>query len=91
MLDPSQIPSDLPAGTRARRIWGSLLMLLGVLLVGFSGLCAIGGGIGYLGEGDQESHAIAAFMMVVSGPFILFGALLLWGGLRLRRRADKVR
>jgi len=91
MPDPNQIPPDPPPGTRARRVWGSLLMLLGFLLVGISGLCAIGGGIGYLGEGDQESHAIAAFMMVVSGPFILFGALLLWGGIRLRRRADRPR
>lgn len=80
MLDPSQSPPDLPSDTRARRVWGALLMLLGLLLVGISGLCAIGGGIGYLGEGDQESRAIAAFMVVVSAPCI-----------RLRRRADRPR
>jgi len=89
MLDSNQNPPDPPPGTQARRVWGALLMVLGLLLVGISGLCAIGGGIGYLGEGDQESHAIAAFMMVVSGPFILIGALLLWGGVRLRRRANR--
>jgi len=89
MLDSNQNPPDPPPGTQARSVWGALLMVLGLLLVGISGLCAIGGGIGYLGEGDQESHAIAAFMMVVSGPFILIGALLLWGGVRLRRRANR--
>ena len=86
MPEPDQSPPGPPPGTQARRVWGVLLMLLGLLLVGFCGLCAIGGGIGYFGEGDQESHAIAAFMMVVSAPFILFGALLIWGGIRLRRR-----
>jgi hypothetical protein len=86
MLDPNQIPAGQPPRTRARRVWGSLLIVIGLLLVGVSGLCAIAGGIGYLGEGDQESHAISAFIAVVSGLFILLGALLLWGGARLRRR-----
>lgn len=76
MLDPNQVPVDQPPATRARRVWGSLLIAIGLLLVGVAGLCGVAGGVGYLSEGDQESHAISAFIVVVSGPFILFGALL---------------
>jgi hypothetical protein len=66
------------------RVLGLILLLLGVLLTGASGLCTAAFIIPALGRGREGFGIILPFMF--GGPFILIGTLMSWGGWRLSRR-----
>jgi len=71
-----------------RRVIGMILLLFGVLLTVSSGLCT---GIGVItmagnGSGGQMSGGgMIGLVIFVGSWFFVPGALMWWGGLRLRR------
>jgi hypothetical protein len=87
MSEPSpNPPPSTPSPASGRRIFGIIVMLLGIGMTVVSGLCTTvfmlndmtssGGG------GDIDLSGIE---FIIGGPFILVGALLWWGGARLKR------
>jgi hypothetical protein len=87
MYDPASKPAGAPDAGLGWRLFGVLLVIAGVLLTGFSGLCTAavlidpGGGPEL---GDLTSAAI-----VVGGPFILVGLLMWWGGVRAFKKGRR--
>jgi len=76
-----------PAPSAARRATGIVLLVLGIVLLLMSGTCTIGMLVISSEQGVLELIQSGALGIVlgVGGPFILLGALMLWGGARLRR------
>jgi choline-glycine betaine transporter len=87
MYDPASKPAGAPDAGLGWRLFGVLLVIAGVLLTGFSGLCTAavlmdpGGGPEL---GDLTSAAI-----VVGGPFILVGLLMWWGGVKAFKKGRR--
>jgi hypothetical protein len=66
---------------------GIAIMVLGIILTAFSGICTVGMTIGDLssGGGGGGDLNLSGVQYVVGGPFILIGALMWWGGWALSR------
>ncbi len=89
MSEPGPVTEEPPLASPSsgRRIFGIIVMLLGIAMTVISGLCTTvfmvndmtsSGG----GGGDINLSGIE---FIIGGPFILVGALLWWGGARLKR------
>lgn len=82
--DPSAKPKYSAAGTAA-------LMIIGLLFLVPSGLCTgiLGGGAAIDAFVHPENIGDSASMMltvaIVGGPFVVFGAMLVWFGVRRMR------
>jgi hypothetical protein len=70
-----------------RRGCGLTIMILGIVLTAFSGLCTAGMTIGDMtsGGGGGGELNLSGVQYVVGGPFILIGALMWWGGWALSK------
>ena len=83
----SQPPSSPapPTPPTARRIIGIIIMLIGIGMTVVSGLCTTAFMIGDMtGNGGGEID-LSGVEFIIGGPFILIGALMWWGGARLKR------
>ncbi len=80
MFNSSGAPPDQLQPLTARRAFGMLMIIVGVLMVGGAGLCGIVAGVSF-----GRDTSVLPLVFLFSGPFILVGALLWWGGARLRR------
>ncbi len=79
--------ASAPQGSTARRVFGLLLLIIGVGMTLVSGLCTAAFTVGDMfssggGGGEIDLTGVQFF---VGGPFIVVGALLWWGGHRLLR------
>ena len=81
---PGPVPVLAPTWKRG---CGLTIMILGIILTAFSGLCTAGMTIGDMtsGGGGGGDLNLSGVQYVVGGPFILIGALMWWGGARLKR------
>ena len=70
-----------------KRGCGLTIMILGIILTAFSGLCTAGMTVGDLtsGGGGGGDLNLSGVQYVVGGPFILIGALMWWGGWALSK------
>jgi hypothetical protein len=81
-----------PPGPRRRRAGSIALICIGLLILVPSGLCTAFLGIATLidmtGTGEAAAYAAGIIwaVLLVGGPPIVIGALLLWWGLRRDRR-----
>jgi hypothetical protein len=80
-------PALEPTISRGRRTFGLIIMLLGIAMTVTAGLCTTAFFVGDMtssggGGGDINLSGIE---FIVGGPFILVGALMWWGGARLKR------
>jgi hypothetical protein len=89
MSDPSAAGGPPPAtGNTPGRVFGIILLVVGILLTGFSGLCTVGITIADLsqpGHGGGDIN-LSGIQFIVGGPFILIGALMCWGGWAMSRK-----
>lgn len=72
----------------ARRVIGMILLVLGILLTVSSGLCTSIGVISMIGDGsggEMSGGGMIGLVIFVGSWFFVPGALMWWGGLRLRR------
>ena len=82
------VPAVSPSASTARKVFGVILLIVGVGMTLVSGLCTAAFTVGDMfsssggGGGDINLTGIQFF---VGGPFIVVGALLWWGGHRLLR------
>ena len=85
-LNTPPVPPLSPP-TTIRRVIGIIIMLLGIGMTVVSGLCTtafmIGDLTGNTGGGELNLSGVE---FIVGGPFILVGAVMWWGGARLKRR-----
>jgi hypothetical protein len=66
---------------------GIIIMLLGIGMTVVSGLCTTAFMIGDLtGNTSGGELNLSGIEFIIGGPFILVGALMWWGGARLKRR-----
>lgn len=72
---------------------GQMVMLFGIMLTLFSGLCTMGMTIADLSDSGSHSGDInlSGIQYIVGAPFIVLGALIWWGGSALRRKAPRAR
>lgn len=87
MSDPAAVPPPAarPAPVSARRVIGIIIMVIGIGMTVVSGLCTSAFMIGDMtGNGGGEID-LSGVEFIVGGPFILIGALMWWGGARLKR------
>jgi hypothetical protein len=70
-----------------KRGCGLTIMILGIMLTAFSGLCTAGMTISDIssGGGGGGDLNLSGVQYVVGGPFILIGALMWWGGRALSK------
>jgi hypothetical protein len=70
---------------------GQIIMLFGIMLTLFSGLCTMGMTIADLSDNGHHSGDInlSGIQYIVGTPFIVLGALIWWGGSALRRKAPR--
>jgi hypothetical protein len=70
---------------------GQLIMLFGIVLTLFSGLCTMGMTIADLSDSGHHSGDInlSGIQYIFGAPFIVLGALIWWGGSALRRKAPR--
>jgi hypothetical protein len=86
--DPaSNRPPPPPQPRSGRRVFGIIVMLLGIAMTAISGLCTTVFMVGDMTGGNRGGGDInlSGIEFIVGGPFILVGALLWWGGARLKR------
>jgi hypothetical protein len=94
-MSPVEPPEAGAPGPTARRVFGVILLVLGVGMTLVSGLCTAGMTIADLtssGGGGGGEIDLSGVQFIVGGPFILIGALMWWGGHRLakpRKRMDE--
>jgi hypothetical protein len=89
MSDSGLPTGPTPAtGTTPRRVFGIILLVLGILLTGFSGLCTVGMTIADLSDGSHGGGDVnlSGIQYIFGGPFIVIGALMWWGGWALSRK-----
>ena len=88
MSDPTSPPVSAPSS--GWRTFGLIVMGLGIALTVGAGLCTTAMFVGDMtsggGGGDIDLSGIEFF---VGGPFILVGALMWWGGNRMRKPKAK--
>ena len=89
MSEPAPTPaSPPPAPPSFRRVIGIIIMLFGIGMTVVSGLCTTAFMIGDLtGNTSGGELNLSGVEFIVGGPFILVGALMWWGGARLKRPA----
>ena len=70
-----------------KRGCGLTIMIIGIIMTAFSGICTAGMTIGDMtsGGGGGGDLNLTGVQFVVGGPFILIGALLWWGGWALSK------
>ena len=88
MSEPVVVPPAPrpPSPPSFRRIIGIIIMLLGIGMTVVSGLCTTAFMIGDLtGNTSGGELDLSGVEFIVGGPFILVGALMWWGGARLKR------
>jgi len=92
MSDASPLPEGPPGPVPVlaptwKRGCGLTIMILGIILTAFSGLCTAGMTVGDLtsGGGGGGDLNLSGVQYVVGGPFILIGALMWWGGWALSK------
>jgi hypothetical protein len=88
MSEPSSIPvAPPPQPTSGRRIFGIIIMLFGIAMTVISGLCTTIFMVNDLtsGSGGGGDINLSGIEFIVGGPFIVVGALMWWGGARLKR------
>jgi hypothetical protein len=82
---PVPQPPLLASPPSGRRIFGIIVMLLGIGMTVVSGLCTTAFMVGDMtGSGGGEIN-LSGIEFIIGGPFILIGALMWWGGARLKR------
>jgi hypothetical protein len=69
--------------------FSGILMGIGILIAGVSGLCSIGGIVSLLGDSDPLGRSIAEMILVISGIILAIGIGLLFFGRHLLRRANQ--
>ena len=81
---PGPVPVLAPTWKRG---CGLTIMILGIILTAFSGLCTAGMTISDIssGGGGGGDVNLSGVQYVVGGPFILIGALMWWGGWALSK------
>ena len=83
---PSPPAPTPPPPYGAKRVIGIIIMLLGIALTAVSGLCTTVFMVSDMaGNGGGEIN-LSGVEFIIGGPFILIGALMWWGGARLKRR-----
>jgi hypothetical protein len=88
MSEPSSIPvAPPPRPSSGRRIFGIIVMLLGIAMTVISGLCTTVFMVNDMttSSGGGGDINLSGIEFIVGGPFILVGALMWWGGARLKR------
>jgi hypothetical protein len=87
MADHSPQPQPLFAQGWQRGC-GQMIMMFGIVLTMFSGLCTIGMTIADLSDSGHHGGDInlSGIQYIFGAPFILIGALIWWGGWALRRK-----
>jgi hypothetical protein len=85
-MSPVEPPEGAASGSTARRVFGIILLVLGIGMTLVSGLCTAGMTIADLtsGGGGGEIN-LSGIQFIVGGPFIVIGALMWWGGHRLAK------
>lgn len=89
MSDQPPVPQPplVTSPPSGRRIFGIIVMLLGIGMTVVSGLCTtvfmVGDMTGSSGGGGDIN--LSGIEFIIGGPFILIGALMWWGGARLKR------
>lgn len=94
MSEPSSIPVPPVRPASGRRVFGIILMLLGIAMTVISGLCTGAFMVGDIvdgGGGGGGDINLSGIEFIVGGPFILVGALMWWGGARLKRPRSTAR
>jgi hypothetical protein len=76
----------LPPPYGAKRVIGIIIMLLGIALTVASGLCTTVFLVNDMSSGGGGEINLSGVEFSIGGPFILIGALMWWGGARLKRR-----
>ncbi|HYV90015.1 MAG TPA: hypothetical protein VFA91_15675 [Candidatus Polarisedimenticolia bacterium] len=82
---PPPVPA-LPPPIGAKRVIGIIIMLLGIALTVGSGLCTTVFMVNDMTSSGGGEINLSGVEFIVGGPFILIGALMWWGGARLKRR-----
>src|SRR5271166_4692321 len=87
MADRSQQSQPLLASGWQRGC-GQMIMVLGIALTAFSGLCTVGMTIADLSDSGHHGGDInlSGIQYIIGAPFIVVGALIWWGGWALRRK-----
>jgi hypothetical protein len=86
-------PEGAASGHAARRVFGVILLVLGIGMTLVSGLCTAGMTIADLtssGGGGGGEINLSGVQFIVGGPFILIGALMWWGGHRLAKAKKRM-
>ena len=70
-----------------KRGCGLTIMIIGIIMTAFSGICTAGMTIGDMtsGGGGGGDLNLTGVQFIVGGPFVLVGALLWWGGRALSK------
>lgn len=90
MYDPaSQPPGGAPDVGLGWRVFGVLLVVLGIATAGLAGLCTTA--VVLDPGGGPELGDLTGAALVIGGPFILIGLLLWWGGVRAFRKGKRAR
>ena len=94
MSEPSSIRLPPAQPSSGRRVFGIILMLLGIAMTVISGLCTGAFMVGDIvdgGRGGGGDVNLSGIEFIIGGPFILVGALMWWGGARLKRPRSTAR
>ncbi len=90
MSEPGAAPlpplPPLPPPYGAKRVIGIIVMVLGIALTAASGLCTTVFMVDDMTSSGGGEINLSGVEFIVGGPFILIGALMWWGGARLKRR-----
>ena len=68
-----------------RKLFGGLLLALGILIAALSGLCTLAGVV-LFGAGGSGNAGNALLALIIGAPPLLIGAGLIWWGRYLLRR-----
>jgi len=79
-------PPALPPPYGAKRVIGIIIMALGIALTVGSGLCTTVFMVNDMTSSGGGEINLSGVEFIIGGPFILIGALMWWGGARLKRR-----
>jgi hypothetical protein len=89
MYDPASQPGGAPDSGLGWRLFGVLLVIAGVLITIFAGLCTTA--VVMDPGGGPELGDMTGAALVIGGPTILVGVLLWWGGMRAFRKGQRAR
>ena len=87
-LAPNAAPRTQPSPVAVALAW--LLVVLGVLWIGLTGLCTLA--VLTMNGGNARDLAnLAPTVLMIGAPSIVPGGLLLWGGIAMLRAQRKAR